>query len=78
MSSFDLCSLESGVLWCCKVLDLSLLSLAFSLILIVVLRLLHPYSTSFEENGLPFWVPGVFCQHSEVVLWKLLSIQMIF
>ena len=32
----------------------------------------------FEENGLPFWVPGVLCQHSEVVLWKLLSIQMIF
>ena len=32
----------------------------------------------FEENGLPFWVPGVLCQCSEVVLWKLLSIQMIF
>ena len=32
----------------------------------------------FEENGLPFWVPGVLCQHSEVVLWKLLSIQIIF
>ena len=32
----------------------------------------------FEENGLPFWVPGVLCQHSEVVLWNLLSIQMIF
>ena len=32
----------------------------------------------FEENGLSFWVPGVLCQHSEVVLWKLLSNQMIF
>ena len=32
----------------------------------------------FKENGLPFWVPGVLCQHSEVALWKLLSIQMIF
>ena len=32
----------------------------------------------FEGNRLPFWVPGVLCQHSEVVLWKLLSIQMIF
>ena len=32
----------------------------------------------FEENGLPFWVPGVLCQHSEVVLWKSVSIQMIF
>ena len=32
----------------------------------------------FKENGLSFWVPGVLCQHSEVVLWKLLSNQMIF
>ena len=30
----------------------------------------------FEENGLPFWVPGVLCQHSEVVLWNLLSVQL--
>ena len=22
----------------------------------------------FEDNGLLFWVPNVFCQHSEVVL----------
>ena len=27
-----------------------------------------------EENGLPFWVPGVFCQHSEVVLWNFLFV----
>ena len=32
----------------------------------------------FEEIGLPFWVPGVLCQHSEVVLWNLFKIQMIF
>ena len=32
----------------------------------------------FKENGLPLWVPGVLRQHSEVVLWKLLSIQRIF
>ena len=32
----------------------------------------------FKENRLPFWVPGVPCQHSEVVLWNLLSVQMIF
>ena len=32
----------------------------------------------FEEKGLPFWVPAVLCQHSEIVLWKLLSSQMIF
>ena len=23
---------------------------------------------TFEDNGLPFWVPGVLCQRSEVVL----------
>ena len=34
--------------------------------------------TEVKENGLPFWVPGVLCQHLEVVLWKLLSAQMIF
>ena len=32
----------------------------------------------FEDNGLPFWVAGVLCQHSEVVLWNLFSVQMIF
>ena len=32
----------------------------------------------FEDNGLPFLVPGVLCQCSEVVLWYLLSVQMIF
>ena len=32
----------------------------------------------FEDNGLLFWVPDVFCQHSEVVLWNLLSVQMFF
>ena len=32
----------------------------------------------FKDNGLPFWVPGVLHQCSEVVLWYLLSIQMIF
>ena len=32
----------------------------------------------FEDSGLPFWVPDVLCQHSEVVLWYLLSVQMFF
>ena len=40
--------------------------------------LLYDVLYPFEENGLPFWVPGVLRQCSEVVLWKLLSIQMIF
>ena len=28
----------------------------------------------FEDSGLLFWVPDVLCQHSEVVLWNLLSV----
>ena len=33
---------------------------------------------SFKDCGLSFWVPGVFCQCSEVILWNLFSVQMIF
>ena len=40
--------------------------------------LLYFFLPPFEDNGLPFWVPNVLCQHSEVVLWKLLSVQMFF
>ena len=32
----------------------------------------------FEDNGMLFWVPDVLCQHSEVVSWNLLSVQMFF
>ena len=32
----------------------------------------------FEDNDLLFWVPDVLCQHSEVFLWSLLSIEMFF
>ena len=32
----------------------------------------------FEDNGLLFWVPDVLYQHSEVVLWNSLSVQMFF
>ena len=32
----------------------------------------------FEDNGLLDWLPDVLCQHSEVVLWSLLSIEMFF
>ena len=57
----------------------SLLLLVFSLIFMVVSRLLLIYSTvdktsPSEDNGLLFWVPDVLCQHSEVVLWNLLSV----
>ena len=34
--------------------------------------------TSFQRQWLSFRVPGVLCQRSEVVLWNLLNIQMIF
>ena len=37
--------------------------------------LLYFVLPSFEDNGLPFWVPDVLCQHSEVVLWNLLGVQ---
>ena len=32
----------------------------------------------FEDNNLLFWVPDVLCQHSEAVLWSLLSTEMFF
>ena len=40
--------------------------------------LLYFVLSPFEENGLPFWVPDVLCQHSEVVLWNLFLVQMFF
>ena len=46
--------------------SLSLLSLFFCL--------LYFFLPPFEDNGLLFWVPDVLCQHSEVVLWNLLSV----
>ena len=36
------------------------------------------FLSPFEDNGLFFWVPNVLCQHLEVVLWNLLSVQMFF
>ena len=35
-------------------------------------------ASPFKDNGLPIWVPDVFCQHSEVVLWNLLGVQIFF
>ena len=40
--------------------------------------LLYFFLPPFEDNGLLFWVPDVLCQHSEVVLWNLLNVQMFF
>ena len=36
------------------------------------------FLSPFEDNGLLFWVPDVLCQHSEVVLWNLFSVQCSF
>ena len=44
--------MESGVFWCFQFFDLSLLLLAFSLILTVASRLLHPYSTDDKTSRL--------------------------
>ena len=60
-------------------LDLSLLLPVIGLIFTVVSKLLLLYSTidktsSFEDNGLLFWVPDVLCQHSEVFLWNLVGV----
>ena len=43
---------ESGVFWCSQVLDLSLLTLVFSLILTVASRRLHPYRTNDKTSRL--------------------------
>ena len=32
----------------------------------------------FEANDLLCWVPDVLCQHSDVVFWNLLSVEMFF
>ena len=40
----------------------------------VSLCLLYFFLPPFEDNGLLFWVPDVLCQHSEVVLWNLLTV----
>ena len=47
-------------------------------LLSLYLYLLYFVLPPSEDNGLHFWVPDVLCQHSEVVLWNLLSVQMFF
>ena len=45
-----------------------------SLPLLSLFCLLYFLLPPFEDTGLLFWVPDVLCQHSEVVLWNLLSV----
>ena len=40
--------------------------------------ILYFFLPVFEANDLLCWVPDVLCQHSEVVLWNLLSVEMFF
>ena len=55
-------------------LRLPFLDGAPSLPLCLSFCLLYFFLPPFKDNGLLFWVPDVLCQHSEVVLWNLLSI----
>ena len=76
----DVWSYDERVSWC---LETSLLLLppqdgTLSLTLFLSFYILYFVLPPFEDNGLPFWVPGILCQHSKVVLWNLLSVQMIF
>ena len=41
-------------------------------------HLLYFFLPVFEDNDLLFWVPDVLYQHSEAVLWSLLSFEMFF
>ena len=78
---------RESVSWC---LETSLLKIPFlgraSLpekelppnLLCLFFRLLYFFLPVFENNDLLFWVPDVLCQHSEVVLWSLLSVEMFF
>ena len=40
--------------------------------------LLYFFLPVFEANDLLCWVPDVLCQDSEVVLWNLLGVEMLF
>ena len=63
--------------WMC-VLRLPSQDRSLSLPLLSHFYLLYFFLPPFEDNGLPFWVPNVLCQHSEVGLWNLLSVQIFF
>ena len=47
-------------------------------LLYLLFCLLYFFLPVFEDNDLLFWVPDVLCQHSEVVLWNSLSVEMFF
>ena len=47
-------------------------------LLCLFFHLLYFVLPVFEDNDLLFWVLDDLCQHSEVVLWNLLSVEMFF
>ena len=47
-------------------------------LLCLLFCLLYSFLPDFEDNGLLFWLPDVFCQPTEVVLWSLLGVEMFF
>ena len=47
-------------------------------LLCLFFHLLYFFLPVFEDNDLLFWVPDVLCQHWEVILWSLLSVEMFF
>ena len=49
-----------------------------SLPLFLSFYLLYFFLSPLKDKGLLFWVLDVLCQHLEVVLWNLLSVQMFF
>jgi hypothetical protein len=65
-----------GECGCCELSSFPSLLLSFLGVLLA--SLLRRMMTVFEDNDLLFWVPDVLCQHSEVVLWNLLSVEMFF
>ena len=69
-----------SVSWCLESSFLRLPSWDGSLSYLFCLSfyLLYFFLPPFEDNGLLFLVPYILCQHSEVVLWNLLSVQMFF
>ena len=72
---------SESVSWCLETsvfLRLPSQDRALSLPLLSLFCLLYFFLPPFEDTGLLLCVPDVLCQHSEVVLWNLLSVQMFF
>ena len=47
-------------------------------LLCLFFHLLYFFLPVIEDSDLLFWMLDILCQHSEVVLWNLLSVEMFF